>query len=368
MSTETGLSLLQGAVFRTPYYHRVIDDFLPPDVLARLLEKHDGAEYFEKHTDLFHFYQTEELNKKKDYAEFLEKVKSAMAFDLAKIGKAVAHPEMDLFGSYYEKGDYLLPHDDCVDDRVLAFSFYLNTPARSGGSTNGELALFHNDGISLAKAVAPKTNRMVIFEVSDKSYHEVQSADGVRMALTGWLRSKEHAPMSCIPPYQPNLAHFIQFSNADTKITEVPEEIVQVGLDEAMGEALAKTLSEFSWKPRLNLLSGRVLEVDECNDQEKTRILLPWILENSHVLDSMCIKIPEMGYLLLNDPFNDSEGALVIISLFDGDVILVSEEGEPMVSLQREQMYLCPRNTNVFIPLNQDSPTGYVIAYRVDMK
>jgi Rps23 Pro-64 3,4-dihydroxylase Tpa1-like proline 4-hydroxylase len=45
----------------------------------------------------------------------------------------------NIFASYYFDGHYLLCHDDIVDDRLYAFSYYLED------HPSGDLVLFNKD-------------------------------------------------------------------------------------------------------------------------------------------------------------------------------------------------------------------------------
>jgi Rps23 Pro-64 3,4-dihydroxylase Tpa1-like proline 4-hydroxylase len=90
-----------------------------------------------------------------------------------------------MFASYYFKGDYLLCHDDVVDDRKYAFSYYLED------HPSAELVLYDNTATKIEKKISVRKNLLVIFEVSNISYHEVAytTVDG-RKAVTGWLNIK----------------------------------------------------------------------------------------------------------------------------------------------------------------------------------
>jgi Rps23 Pro-64 3,4-dihydroxylase Tpa1-like proline 4-hydroxylase len=104
----------------------------------------------------------------------------------------VSHIDMRAYA--YREGHYLLPHTDHRDglERVLAYAYYLPTPTPP---TGGELELFEcslQDGeltaIASAKLIEPVPNRLVIFEVSDVSLHQVREVTaGLRLSLAGWF-------------------------------------------------------------------------------------------------------------------------------------------------------------------------------------
>ncbi len=91
----------------------------------------------------------------------------------------------NIFASYYFEGDYLLCHDDVVEDRLYAFSYYLED------HDSADLVLFNKDANKASKRINVRKNTLAIFEVSDISYHEVDYChkDG-RKAITGWFNVK----------------------------------------------------------------------------------------------------------------------------------------------------------------------------------
>jgi Rps23 Pro-64 3,4-dihydroxylase Tpa1-like proline 4-hydroxylase len=63
-----------------------------------------------------------------------------------------------VFASYYFPGDYLLCHDDIIEDRKYAFSYYLED-----FDFGGELVLFNNVPDKVEKAIKVRKNTLVIF-------------------------------------------------------------------------------------------------------------------------------------------------------------------------------------------------------------
>ena len=95
----------------------------------------------------------------------------------------------------YCAGHYLLPHTDHQQGvgRALAYAYYFPSPEPPEG---GELELFrctlHEDGeivaIESACLVEPRPNRLVVFDVSDVSLHQVREVlAGLRPSLSGWF-------------------------------------------------------------------------------------------------------------------------------------------------------------------------------------
>ena len=49
--------------FTEPYAHYAIENFLPEEKYGQLKEVYDHLQFLEKQSDLFHFFQTNELAK-----------------------------------------------------------------------------------------------------------------------------------------------------------------------------------------------------------------------------------------------------------------------------------------------------------------
>ena len=147
---------------------------------------------------MFHFYQTNELAQEPSL-DFFKKELSNQFKEIS----SMKDTSYNIFASYYFKENYLLCHDDVVEDRKFAFSYYLED------HPTGELVFYDSTATKLIKKIKVKKNLLVIFEVSNISYHEVAltKTDG-RKAVTGWLNQTGQGvkrPTKVIPPYQPQL-------------------------------------------------------------------------------------------------------------------------------------------------------------------
>jgi hypothetical protein len=97
---------------------------------------------------------------------------------------------LDLAGSLYKPGDYLLCHDDQVEDRKIAYILYL-----SKGFTDRDGASFmlfnssKGEPSILAEKHLPLFNHLMVFEVSTISFHAVEENLSAkdRYAVGGWL-------------------------------------------------------------------------------------------------------------------------------------------------------------------------------------
>jgi Rps23 Pro-64 3,4-dihydroxylase Tpa1-like proline 4-hydroxylase len=85
----------------------------------------------------------------------------------------------------YAEGDYLLPHSDhrTEEGRAVAWAYYIAPPIRGG-----ELDLYERTGRRVAKRIAPRANRLVLFEVHERALHEVREViAGQRDSIAGWF-------------------------------------------------------------------------------------------------------------------------------------------------------------------------------------
>ncbi|KAH9386323.1 prolyl 3-hydroxylase /prolyl 3,4-dihydroxylase [Nematocida major] len=361
-------------VHTAPFYHRVVDDFLPCSVFQEVVESAKNSRYFEKHSDLFHFYQTNELKDDAKFKQFLSILRESMSADLERIQRPVHGEEMTLFGSFYNPGHFLLPHDDCVEKRVLAFSFYLNDPSEESEEKeekqeapkgpNGELALYEEDGIALAKEIAPRPNRLVIFEVSGKSYHEVKMmTKGYRMALTGWLMSEKCNPESITLPCPRN--RYWVFNAEESISIDLPKSPQLSALDTCNDQEwvsnATRVLNSLSWKRRLNCIYTSLEEPDTASEIPIGLLAIMW----KDLVDVLVAKVSPGGYLLLNDPFNEKSDALAVLSLYEGPICIVDEHGEQVGTIEAPGYYVWPASGALFVPpCNKE---GFIVAYRFNV-
>lgn len=112
----------------------------------------------------------------------------------AVTGKRVTRAEVRSY--VYPPGGYLLPHTDHRRDvgRQVAFAAYVHDEGTCGG---GELELFActlDDATGEitatrgAACIEPRTNRLVLFDVSARSLHQIREITlGARIAMAGWF-------------------------------------------------------------------------------------------------------------------------------------------------------------------------------------
>lgn len=152
--------------------------------------------------DLFEFLQSDDLKHSnvpilKEFYKFLNS--TVMQWMSAITGLKLKYASASL--SVYGFADHLLPHDDLMTNRKIAFIFYLSPWEMLKKWTEhngGELELLDckKEGPSFesVKKIFPENNKFVFFEVSSKSFHhvkEVRKVDFPRLTINGWFHGFE---------------------------------------------------------------------------------------------------------------------------------------------------------------------------------
>lgn len=176
-----------------PFPHLVVDDVLSDTALSELFAALDEEAVERYEGELFRF----EASSPEPATPEFHDVRAAFAHALAPVlsritGKTVSRVDMRAYA--YRSGHYLLPHSDHQDGlaRALAYAYYLPSPEPPHG---GELELFAcrmADGeivaTETAKLIEARANRLVVFDVSDVSLHQVREVlAGLRISLAGWF-------------------------------------------------------------------------------------------------------------------------------------------------------------------------------------
>jgi Rps23 Pro-64 3,4-dihydroxylase Tpa1-like proline 4-hydroxylase len=176
-----------------PFPHVIIDDFIAPECLDELMAilDEEGVERYE--ADLYAFDATTPEPRTDDMRALRTAWAVKLAPALSRItGKPVSSADLRAYA--YRVGHYLLPHADHQEglERRLAFAYYLPSPEPPSG---GELELYRCraergelEEIASAKVIEARANRIVIFDVSDISLHQVREVlGGLRLSLSGWF-------------------------------------------------------------------------------------------------------------------------------------------------------------------------------------
>ncbi|NQV91703.1 2OG-Fe(II) oxygenase [Candidatus Woesearchaeota archaeon] len=174
-----------------PFPHLELKDFLKKNKLQELAEAVADQDFVRKDSDLFTFFQTQDLTKSgnkiiKEFIKFLES--QEFRTFLQHITHLPLKKNIDLFASIYQATNYLLPHDDRLEGRKIAFNLYLTNLKKKDGGTLNLYANKNGEPTQVVKQLLPKANSFTLFLVSPTSYHEVEevTSDTQRIALSGW--------------------------------------------------------------------------------------------------------------------------------------------------------------------------------------
>ncbi|XP_059120548.1 prolyl 3-hydroxylase OGFOD1 isoform X3 [Peromyscus eremicus] len=187
-----------------PFLHCVIPNFIQSqDFLEGLQMELLSLDFHEKYNDLYKFQQSDDLKKRKEpHISALRKLMFEDFRDwLSKVSSIDLEPTIDMSCAKYEFTDALLCHDDELEGRRIAFILYL-VPSWDR-SLGGTLDLYNTDEHfqpkRIVKSLTPSWNKLVFFEVSPVSFHqvsEVLSEETSRLSISGWF----HGPSLARPP------------------------------------------------------------------------------------------------------------------------------------------------------------------------
>ncbi len=192
---EEGISKLRRSfVSSKPFKHLHISQFLKEDKCVALLKALKTEEFVHKESDLFSLNQTADLEesrnellksfyllvRSKEFAQWMQSI----------TGLAVKASALDLAGSLYRSTDYLLCHDDQLEDRKIAYILYLSKDFEE--KDGARFILFNSTRYgptTVAHAYPPEWNSLLFFEVSPVSFHMVEENKSKkdRYAIGGWL-------------------------------------------------------------------------------------------------------------------------------------------------------------------------------------
>jgi len=173
-----------------PFRHVVVDGVVAPEEHALLVEAFPAEPLLRVEGEIYSHQRGSEPPLHPALRAFIAALQASCATVSAVCGRRLSR--MDGAAYAYLPGDYLLPHSDSRTDlgRALAWAYYVTSPQEGG-----ELELFRcatRDGAivgtAAAKRVAPRANRLVLFEVHDAALHQIREVlAGARHSLTGWF-------------------------------------------------------------------------------------------------------------------------------------------------------------------------------------
>ncbi len=179
-----------------PYEYLSLDNFLKEDKINKIFEALKKEKYYLEDSDLYQFFRTHDFKNSKnnkiiqDFRNFLLSENFIQLIENLTTDK-IKRNKLTLHSLKFKKTNYLLCHDDVVQNRLHAFLLSLTKNWEKG--MGGEFEIFDSDnnGEVLPKIISkvePKYNRFYLFKVQKKSYHSVAevTSDIDRLTIGGW--------------------------------------------------------------------------------------------------------------------------------------------------------------------------------------
>lgn len=177
----------------TSFPHYIFEEFLLPKKVQAVRTALMTLPFAEKDADLFFMAQTEDLNTTTEptIASFVQLLKSQEFLHfMTKITGRTLAPTVDVAGSVYPLTGYLLPHDDQLEGRAIAYVFNLSQHfTKKDGGALELFATTNNQPTAVKKSYPPQWNSFVIFAVSPQSFHQVTevNTNNPRLSINGWF-------------------------------------------------------------------------------------------------------------------------------------------------------------------------------------
>ena len=195
LKKETIDSLKKTFSNNKPFQHLVLKDFFIDKKIIPILFALENEEFVFKNTDLFQFKQTKHDTKNSEVQDLKEFYKFFSSVEFGEYvsnltGIKIKLGKIDMSGFVYSKTDYLLPHDDRLEGRKIAY--ILNLTEKFKKSDGGKLQLFNvknKKPFKIIKSYIPTFNTLTLFEVSEISFHQVEEvmSHKDRISLAGWF-------------------------------------------------------------------------------------------------------------------------------------------------------------------------------------
>lgn len=177
----------------TPFPHIVLRGFFREEKIAPVERALRLQPFTRTAADLYQFSRTPDFQRLSDRAlRAFHSLFRSPAF-INHIGTMTAVPlsgTIDMAGFLYQDTDYLLPHDDRLHGRAIAY--ILNLSKGFTTKDGGQLQLFatkHDKPARVVKTIPPTPNTLVLFKVTPRSFHQVAEvlSRKKRFSIAGWF-------------------------------------------------------------------------------------------------------------------------------------------------------------------------------------
>jgi hypothetical protein len=166
-----------------PFKHVVLDDVLSADEHARVLAAFDDEPHVLVENEIYLHLRSSDPPMTPALWTFHRDLQTSCGPVSQICGRPLTRADGSAY--VYLPGHYLLPHSDSrlSEGRALAYAYYAGAPKKGG-----ELEFFERTARRVAKKIAPRPNRLVLFEVHDLALHQVREVlAGARTSIAGWF-------------------------------------------------------------------------------------------------------------------------------------------------------------------------------------
>ncbi len=177
-----------------PFAHLVLGDFFNAVRLREVAKALEDEAYSGSECDLYKFQQTKDLvhshsNVIKQFHTFFTSQEFVKYIEDIT-GIAITDVHVDMHSLLFRDTDYLLCHDDQIENRRIAY--VLNLAKHFTKKDGGALQLFdcvRGKPVTVVKSLIPAFNTFILFKVSATSFHQVEEVmgDKRRSTIGGWF-------------------------------------------------------------------------------------------------------------------------------------------------------------------------------------
>ncbi len=174
-----------------PFPHLILKNFFQPAFIHDVFLALQKERFQHQEADLYDFYQTNDIARTShpQLISFHDLLRSSEFKHYVEALTNIPVPGIiDCSGFYYTSTHYLLPHDDRLDSRRIAYTLHLAKKfTRKDG---GALQFFAENKIK--KTIIPTFNTLVLFGVVPSvTFHQVSEVTTTkkRYSLAGWFHA-----------------------------------------------------------------------------------------------------------------------------------------------------------------------------------
>lgn len=178
----------------SPFEHVIIYPFLKEEKIEELEKEIKKLDFYLEDHDLYQFLRTVDFKniQANIIQEFREFIFSKEFIKL--ISEVTSTPLNIVKGTLHslllESTHYLLPHDDQIEKRKIAFILYLCEDfTQKDGGTLDLFSTKNSKPHHIEKSYLPKKNQFVMFRVSSQSFHQISEVETSkqRLSISGWF-------------------------------------------------------------------------------------------------------------------------------------------------------------------------------------